>query len=119
MSMQSMRIAVATEDRTTVCDHLAHSAAFFVLEIDGGRIIARTVRERSSGACGNHATFVELLEGCDAVLCGGIGQGAWDSLTTHGIIPVVAAGKHSIDDAVQLYLAGKLPTTTQRTCLCG
>lgn len=114
-----MRIAVATADRTTVCDHLARSVAFHVLEIDDGRIVASTVRERSNDACGNHATFVEMLEGCNAVVCGGIGQGAWDSLTMHGIMPVVAAGKHSIDDAVNLYLAGKLPTTTERTCLCG
>lgn len=59
-----------------------------------------------------------MLEGCDAVICGGIGQGAADSLAKAGIRPVVAAGKHSVDEAVSLFLAGRLATTSERVCLC-
>lgn len=59
-----------------------------------------------------------MLEGCAAVLCGGIGQGAADSLAAHGIEPVVTLGRHSIDEAVTLYLNGQLVTTTGRVCLC-
>ncbi len=112
------RIAIATADGVSVCDHLARSAAFVVVEVEDGRAASRTVRERGSGPCGNHRSFVEMLEGCNAVICGGIGQGAFDSLTACGITPVVAAHSHSIEEALTLYLAGTLATTDGRVCLC-
>ena len=112
------RIAVATADGLSVSDHLARSASFIVMEVAHGRIVSREVRHRKSGACGNHKSFVEMLEGCDGVICGGIGQGAWDALTAHGILPIVAAGRHSIDEAIGQHLAGGLATTGERVCLC-
>ena len=116
--MKSVTIAVATTDRVSVADHLARSSAFIVLKTEDGQVVSTTTRERKTDACGNHATFVELLQGCDAVLCGGIGEGAAQSLTAHGIQPVVAASQHSVEDAIALYLAGNLTTTTDRVCLC-
>ena len=116
--MQSVTIAVATTDRVSVADHLARSSAFIVLKAEDGRVVSTTTRERKTDACGNHASFVEILDGCDAVLCGGIGEGAAQSLAAHGIKPVVAAAQHSVEDAVALYLAGNLATTTDRVCLC-
>jgi len=116
--MKLRKLAIGTADGVFVCDHLARSSAFHVLEIENGVVESRTVRARGKDACGNHAGFVEILEGCDAVLCGGIGQGAAVALEAHGVEPVVLAGKHLIEDAVTLYLAGKLPTTAERVCLC-
>ena len=113
-----MKIAVGTTDGLALCDHLARSSAFVVLEIQDGQVASKTVRERGTDACGNHKSFVEILEGCTAVLCGGIGQGAVDALAAHGIEPVVAAGKHTVDEAVDLYLTGRLLTTDGRVCLC-
>jgi predicted Fe-Mo cluster-binding NifX family protein len=112
------RIAIATADGVSVCEHLARSAAFVVLEVEDGRIVSRAVRNRESGACGNHKSFVEMLEGCQAVICGGIGQGAFDSLAANGIQPVVAPGAYSVEDAARLHLAGTLATTGERVCLC-
>jgi hypothetical protein len=34
--MESTRIAIATADGTTVCDHLARASAFVVVEVDSG-----------------------------------------------------------------------------------
>ncbi len=116
--MSVKTIAVGTADRAFVCDHLARSSAFFVFETEDGHTTSTRVRERDAGPCGSHASFVEMLAGCDAVLCGGIGQGAADSLQAHGIAPVVLAGKHSIEEAVALYLTGRLETTNERVCLC-
>ena len=114
-----MKLAIATSDGVSVCDHLARSSAFVVLDVENGRVVAKSLRERGRDGCGNHATFVEMLQGCHAVLCGGIGTGAYDALVAHGIQPVVAAGTHSTEEAAALYLAGKLATTTERVCLCG
>jgi predicted Fe-Mo cluster-binding NifX family protein len=102
-----------------VCDHLARSSAFVVLEIEEGKVASRSVRERGTDACGNHRSFVEILQGCSAVVCGGIGEGAVTSLKANGIEPVVAAKKHTIDEAVALYLSGTLVTTDELKCLCG
>jgi predicted Fe-Mo cluster-binding NifX family protein len=112
------QIAVATSDGVSLCDHLAKSAAFVVLGVEDGRVVSRAVRSRDHGPCGNHKSFVEMLEDCDAVICGGIGQGAFDALRAHGIQPVVAAGSYAIDDAAEQYLAGTLATTGERVCLC-
>ena len=111
-------IAVATTDGVSLCEHLAKSAAYVVFEVEDGRIVARAIRTRELGPCGNHKSFVEMLDGCDAVICGGIGQGAFDALSAHGIKVVVAAGSYGIDDAAGQYLAGTLGTTGERVCLC-
>jgi len=117
--MVAMRIAVATSDGRSVCDHLARSSSFVVFEVEGGRVAGRSVRERGSDACGNHRTFVGILAECDAVLCGGIGQGAVDSLLAGGIRPLVLRERLSIEDALAKYLAGQLATSDERVCLCG
>jgi predicted Fe-Mo cluster-binding NifX family protein len=116
--MKSVTIAVATADRVSVADHLARCSAFIVLKAEDGQVVSTTTRERKTDSCGNHASFVEMLEGCDAVLCGGIGGGAEHSLAAHGIEAVVTAAPHSIEDAIALYLAGNLATTADRVCLC-
>jgi hypothetical protein len=68
---------------------------------------------------GNHRTFTELLEGCSAVICGGIGQGAVNSLAAAGVQSIVLAAPMSIEAAAAGYLAGSLVTTEERVCLCG
>lgn len=118
--MEVTRIAIATADGVSVCDHLARSAAFVVVEVSGGVAGARVVRARGTEACGNHATFVEMLAGCDAVICGGIGEGAAVSLSAHGIRALVAPGAAGspIDDALQAWMEGRLATSDERVCLC-
>ena len=116
--MQVQKIAIATADGVAVSEHLARSAAFVVVELASG---VRTVRARGSEACGNHATFVEMLAGCDAVICGGIGQGAAVSLAEHGIQALVspaAIGK-SVDEVLLAWMEGQLVVTDERVCLCG
>jgi predicted Fe-Mo cluster-binding NifX family protein len=117
--MNPTYVAIASTDGVSVCDHLARSASFFVVEIDAGQVVSRTVRSREAETCGNHRSFVELLAGCRAVICGGIGQGAVDALIAHGVESIVLAGAMTIDDAIAGYLAGTLATTEERVCLCG
>jgi len=118
--MQVTRIAIATADGVSVCDHLARSAAFIVVEVNSGMPGARTARARATEACGNHATFVEMLAGCDAVICGGIGQGAAVSLAAHGIRTLVSPSSvgTKIDEAVRAWIEGRITTSDERVCLC-
>ena len=115
--MQVNRMAIATADGVSVSDHLARSAAFVIVELATG---ARTVRARGTEACGNHATFVEMLQGCDAVICGGIGQGAAVSLAANGIQTLVSPASvgMGIDEVLQAWSEGRLVTSNERVCLC-
>ncbi len=116
--MSSIRLAIATADGLTVCDHLARSTSFVILQIEDGRVTSGTVRPRSADQCGNHRSFTDLLEGCQAVICGGIGEGAVRSFTANGIEPLVMAKASSIGEALTQYLDGTLTTTEERVCLC-
>jgi predicted Fe-Mo cluster-binding NifX family protein len=117
--MNNSRIAIATTDGVSVCDHLARSASFLVCEIEDGGVISRTVRTRGTDACGNHRSFVDLLAGCRAVICGGIGAGAANALAAHGVESVVLGDGMTVEAAIAGYLAGTLVTTEERVCLCG
>ncbi|HUP04018.1 MAG TPA: NifB/NifX family molybdenum-iron cluster-binding protein [Bryobacteraceae bacterium] len=112
------QIGIATVDGISVSEHLARSAAFLVLGVEDGAIVSHSIRTRGTGPCGNHMSFLELLDGCQTVICGGISQSMFDLLHAHGIEPVVAAGPFAIDDAVHRFLAGTLPTSDERLCLC-
>ena len=116
--MTPTRIAIATIDGISVCAHLARSTAFLILEVQDGAITSGTFRSRPTDTCGNHAGFVEMLTGANAVICGGIGQGAADVLAANGIEPLVLEAPHSIDEAVNRFLAGSLSLSNQRVCLC-
>jgi len=59
-----------------------------------------------------------MLSGANAVICGGIGEGAADILAANGIEPLVIEGPHSIDQAVNQFLAGELALSSERVCLC-
>ncbi len=114
------QIAIATSDGVSVCDHLARAASFVIVEVAEGREVARSLRTRGTEACGNHATFVEMLSGCGAVICGGIGDGAAVSLAANGIAALVSpsAAGTPIDDALRAWTEGRLVTSDERVCLC-
>lgn len=117
--MSLIRLAIATTDGVSVCDHLARSAAFIVFEIEDGVPVRASARSRETDQCGNHRTFMDLAEGCAAVICGGVGQGAVTALAAHGVETIVLAEKMTVEEAAAGYLAGTLRTTDARVCLCG
>ena len=116
--MKFTRLAIATSDGVQVSPHLARSAAWLVLEIEQGEILSKTVRTRAAESCGNHNSFVGMLTGCDAVICGGIGEGAATALSAAGIAPLVIAQPLTIEQALSAWLAGTLATKDERVCLC-
>jgi len=117
--MPGILLGIATTDGVSVCDHLARSVAVAIFEINDGAVVSRSSRSRDTNVCGNHGSFIDLLAGCCAVICGGIGQGAVNSLAAHGVRSIVLAATMSIEDAVDGYLAGSLATTDETVCLCG
>jgi predicted Fe-Mo cluster-binding NifX family protein len=110
------QIAIASADGVSVADHLARSASFLVVDIESG---AREWRQRDTDQCGNHRSFLGLAAGCRALICGGVGQGAFNALATRGIDCLVLRSPMTIEGALKGYVAGTLDTTDERVCLCG
>lgn len=60
-----------------------------------------------------HARMAASISDCDAVLCRGMGWGAYESMKEHGITPIVT-DIGDIDQAVQAYLDGTIVDLTDR-----
>jgi predicted Fe-Mo cluster-binding NifX family protein len=54
-----------------------------------------------------HLQMAEAIADCEALLCGGMGMGAYQSMVTCGIKPVVTEVRE-IDRAVMAYVEGKI-----------
>ncbi len=120
-----MKIAVASPDGTTVSPHFGRSACFIVFEVSEGKIVGRETRDNTytafaKGECSgqgehhhegeahSHATLVNALRDCRAVLCGGMGRLAAQELQASGIQPVVIGAKTTPEEAVAAFATGKL-----------
>jgi len=130
-----MKIAVITDDGTTISQHFGRAPYYLVLSIQDGAVTKRELRnklghnqfgsqphplETDASEHGmdpvshdKHASMAETIADCEALLCGGMGMGAYDSMLRLNIRPVVT-DLHSIDEAVQAYIDGKLVDHTER-----
>ncbi len=57
--------------------------------------------------------MAETIADCQVLIAGGMGWGACESLKSRNIEPVVT-DVENIDEAISLYLAGKLPNLVER-----
>lgn len=112
-----MKIAIPTNDGSTVSSHFGRSSAFLVFETGEGAVVNRELRPNAG--CGdhthgqkehehNHNGIVAVLHDCDAVLCGGIGQGALLALEAAGIRTILRGCSGTASEAVEAYLRGTL-----------
>ncbi len=100
-----MKIAV-TYENGDVFQHFGHTQEFKVYEVEDGVIKSSEILG-SNGS--GHGALAGLLgdEGVDVLICGGIGGGAHDALTEHGI-EICAGVTGQADEAVNAYLKGEL-----------
>lgn len=100
-----MKIAVTTQGNQ-VFQHFGQCKTFTVFTVENG-----TVKEKSAidATENGHAALAGLLKGMgvDAVICGGIGDGAKRMLSAAGI-RLISGIEGSIEEAVSAYLAGTL-----------
>jgi len=130
-----MKIAAITEDGTTVSQHFGRAPYYLVLTVEEGKVVSKEKRDKAghhgfaaheeehlaagerhgydAGAQSKHATMAQTIDDCQVLLAGGMGWGAYDSLKSRGIETVVTDVK-DIDEAVRLYLEGKLANLMER-----
>jgi len=129
-----MKIAAITEDGTTVSQHFGRAPLYVVATVENGEIINKETRDKTghhtfaahhpesapgerhgydAGAQTRHASMAETIADCQVLIAGGMGWGACESLKSRNIEPVVT-DVENIDEAINLYLAGKLPNLVER-----
>jgi predicted Fe-Mo cluster-binding NifX family protein len=107
-----MKVAVATDDSTTISHHFGRALGFMVYEIEGGKIVEKEYREnvgKHTGECGscNHSAMIQNIEDCEFVISHGMGRRIYNDLIAHSINPVVT-DQESVDDTIDLFIKNQL-----------
>ena len=132
-----MKIAVITDDGKTISKHFGRAPYYMVLTIEDGKITNRELRNKmghnqfsgghgeghhgsehgegqhgaghgmDAGSHNKHTSMAEAIQDCAALLCGGMGSGAYDSLRRLNIQPLIT-DVDDIDTAALAFSEGKL-----------
>jgi predicted Fe-Mo cluster-binding NifX family protein len=130
-----MKIAVVTDDETTLCQHFGRAQYYMVFNVENGKITGKERRDKMghhhfasqesghSAATGphgydtdsqrKHASMAEAIKDCQVLIAGGMGMGAYDSMKSYNIAPIVT-DVSNIEDAIKLFAEGKLPNLMDR-----
>lgn len=130
-----MKIAAITDDGTTISQHFGRAQYYLVATVENGQIVNRELRsklghnhfvnqpheqEQPSQPHGmdpvshnKHVQMAEAIADCEALLCRGMGMGAYESMKTQGIRPVVT-DLPVIEDAVMAYIQGNIVDQVER-----
>lgn len=123
-----MKIAIITDDGTTISQHFGRAQNYAVLTVEGENITNREIRQKmghthfaneshsempgqphgfDAGAQNRHNLMAEAISDCQVLLCRGMGRGAYESIKARGIRPIVT-DIASIDEAVIAFIKGNL-----------
>jgi transcriptional regulator with XRE-family HTH domain/predicted Fe-Mo cluster-binding NifX family protein len=130
----TMKIAVITDDGKSISQHFGRAPYYLVLTIEEGKVVSREMRDKmghnqfsgqphteephgaghgmDSASHNKHASMAETIADCKALLCGGMGMGAYESMRRLNIQPVVTE-LLDIDTAAQAFIDGKLVDHTE------
>ena len=130
-----MKIAAITDDGTTISQHFGRAPLYVVVTVEDGRITNRESRPKAghhtfaahqhpettpgerhgydAGAQSRHASMAETISDCQALITGGMGWGAYESMRSYNIETIVT-DIENIDKAIGLYITGSLPNLMER-----
>lgn len=127
-----MKIACVTDDGRTISAHFGRAQYYAVLTVENGQIVNRKMRTKmghqqfvgqeaheahgpghgmDAGSHDKHTQMAHAIQDCEALLCRGMGRGAYQSMQQIGIKPVVT-DIEDIDTAVVAYAQGQLKDHT-------
>jgi len=130
-----MKIAAITDDGKTISQHFGRAQYYLVATVKNGQIVSRELREKlghaqfanqphpeevpgqphgmDAASHNKHLQMAEAIADCEALLCRGMGMGAYESMKAHGIRPIVT-DIASIDEAVMAYVEGNIVDQVER-----
>lgn len=125
----SFKVAAITDDGNTISQHFGRAGYYLVATIENGQIIKRELRNKIGHAHfanqlhveeqpdqphgmdavshNKHLQMAEAISDCEALLCRGMGMGAYQSMQIRGIRPVVT-DISDIDEAIKAYIDGNI-----------
>jgi len=132
---KNIKVAAITDDGKTISQHFGRAAYYLVATIENGQIINRELRHKlghthfvnqphpeeqpgqphgtNAASHNKHLQMAEAIADCQALLCRGMGMGAYESMKVRGIRPVVT-DIVSIDEAVMAYVEGRIVDQVER-----
>lgn len=131
-----MKIAVITDDGTTISRHFGRAANYKILTVEDGKVTGSEMRaklghdqlkdanharlEESGQRHGfgpvaeqRHNRMAEVIADCPVLLCRGMGSGAYDNMQALGIRTIIT-DLASIDKAVKAFLDGSIVDYKER-----
>jgi predicted Fe-Mo cluster-binding NifX family protein len=124
-----MKIAIITDDGKTISSHFGRAAYYMVVTIEGGKLADHEMREKLGhnhfsnephpshdegqphgfdvASQNRHLRMAEAIKDCEAVICKGMGRGAYESMLSLNIRPWVT-DITDIDEAARAYADGQL-----------
>ena len=129
-----MKIAAVSDDGVTISQHFGRAPFYVIVTVEGDKVVGKETREKSghhtfaahhadvksgephgydAGAQIRHASMAETIADCQIMLAGGMGWGAYDSLKSNNIEPIVT-DVENIDEAVKRYIDGELDNLMER-----
>lgn len=108
-----MKIAVTTQ-HTQVFPHFGRTPEFYVVTAEDGKIVEESIIPAPAEG---HGALVGFLvgQGVDALICGGVGGGAFNSLRAAGI-QIYAGASGSVKEQVLSLLSGQLSQQGDANC---
>lgn len=124
-----MRIAIPTNDMTTVSAHFGRTKGFMVFIIENNKVINMEYRINTfTGHAKNehkehnhgehkhsHQSILNVLRNCKIVIAGGMGKRLYNDFEENGIQVFVTKEK-SIQNALELLTKGVLDNNTTKCC---
>jgi predicted Fe-Mo cluster-binding NifX family protein len=131
----NIKIAAITDDGETISQHFGRATYYLVATVENGRIVNRELRPKlghgqfahqphEEGQHGSqhgmdpashnkHLQMSETIADCEALLCRGMGRGAYESIQSREIRPVLT-DIAAIDEAVMAYVEGRIVDQVER-----
>lgn len=127
-SAKNTKIAAITDDGTSISQHFGRAQYYLVSTIEDGKIVKRELRHKlghtqfanevhietpgqphgmDAASHDKHLRMAQSITDCEALLCRGMGMGAYESMKSVGIQPVVT-DIATIDEAVMAYIEGNI-----------
>lgn len=130
-----MKIAAITDDGKTISQHFGRAPYYLVTTVENGQIVNRELRDKlghthfvnqphaeeqpgqphgmDDASHNKHLQMAEAISDCEALLCRGMGMGAYESMKALNIRPVVT-DIASIDEAVMAFVNGQIVDHTEQ-----
>lgn len=110
-----MRIAVTYDkENGQIFQHFGHTEQFKLYQVENGRVVSSVTLPTNGTGHGALAALLAQMK-ADVLICGGIGGGAKNVLAAAGI-ELISGVSGPVDEAVKLYLEGKLHDDPSAEC---